>query len=79
MKSRLPKRQPGAPEFAAFLVHCCDALDKMIPVLRTLFLVAGVVASGLGAGIVADFLFVTGLVFQFAIWFEQWWVGSRCP
>jgi hypothetical protein len=28
-------------------------------------------------GTSADFLFVTGLLFQFAIWFESWWTMLR--
>jgi hypothetical protein len=52
-------------------------LDRCIPILRTLFLVSGVLAAALKAGRMADFLFATGLLFQFAMWFDYWWVTKR--
>ena len=74
MKFRIPKRHPGTTDFTAFLIHCCDALDRSLPALRTLFLIAGVIAAALRTGLLADFLFVTGLLLQFSIWFENWWL-----
>lgn len=77
MKLRLPKRQPGTPGTEAFLVQFCDALDRSIPGLRTLFIVAALVAAAAHAGKVADFLLVIGLLFHFSIWFESWWITKR--
>lgn len=71
MKSRIPKRQSGASDFATFLDHCCDTLDSSIPTLRTLFLAAGLIAALLRTGPLADLLFVTGLLLQLSIWFES--------
>lgn len=76
MKLRLPKRQAGISG-AALLVHCCKALDSSIPFLRTAFLIAGVVAAGLRLGHAADFLFVTGLLLQLSMWFENWWLKRQ--
>lgn len=72
MKPRLPKHQRGMPGAEAFLGQCCEALDRSIPGLRTIFMIAGLVAAAAHADKAADFLFVTGLLFQFAIWFDQW-------
>lgn len=77
MKLRQPKRQPGLPGAEAFLVQVCDALDRSIPGLRTAFILAGLVAAAAHAGKAADFLFVTGLLLQFAIWFESWLTKKR--
>jgi hypothetical protein len=74
MKSRIPKRQLGTFDFATFLAHCCETIDSSIPQLRTAFLIAGVFAAGLQTGQLADFLFVTGLLLQFSICFEHWWL-----
>ena len=74
MKFRIPKRHPGTTDFATFLIHCCDALDRSLPALRTFVLVAGVIAAALRTGLLADFLFVTGLLLQLSIWFENWWL-----
>jgi hypothetical protein len=52
-------------------------LDRCIPALRTVFLALGVLAAALNGGRIADFLFATGLLFQFAIWFDYWWVTTR--
>ena len=76
MKLRLPKRQAGMSG-EALLVHCCKTLDSSMPLLRTAFLVAGVLAAGLQLGRAADFLFVTGMVLQLSIWFESWWLKRR--
>jgi hypothetical protein len=75
MKLRLPKRQTGKPE--AVLMLCCAALDRSIPVLRTVFIVAGLIVAAVRGGRLADFLFVTGLLFHFSISFEQWWITKR--
>jgi hypothetical protein len=77
MKLRIPKRQPGMPSAEAFLTQFCTALDQGIPSLRTALLVAGVVAAALRAGESADYLFITGLLFHWAIWFENWWGSAR--
>jgi hypothetical protein len=77
MKLRIPKRQPGTLGAEAALVQLCDMLDRCIPGLRTVFLVVGVFAAALKMGTIADFLFVTGLLFQFAMWFEHWWVTQQ--
>jgi len=52
-------------------------LDRCIPILRTVFLIAGVLAAALKVGRTADFLFATGLLFQFAMWFNDWWIRTR--
>ena len=77
MKLRIPKRQPGTPGAEAALVHLCEMLDRSIPGLRTMFLVAGVLAAAFQLGSMADFLFVTGLLFQLVIWFEHWWTTQQ--
>lgn len=77
MKLRIPKRQPGTPGAEAALVHVCEMLDRCIPILRTVFLIAGVLAAALKVGRTADFLFATGLLFQFAMWFNDWWIRTR--
>ena len=77
MKLRIPKRQPGTPGAEAALVHLCEMLDRSIPGLRTMFLVAGVLAAAFQQGSMADFLFVTGLLFQLVIWFEHWWTTQQ--
>lgn len=74
MKSRIPKRHPETTDFTTLLIHCCETLDASLPALRTAFLIAGVIAAGLRTGLLADFLFVTGLLLQFSIWFESWWL-----
>ncbi|MGI4842044.1 MAG: hypothetical protein ACRYF7_01895 [Janthinobacterium lividum] len=75
MKFRIPKREAGMSG-EAFLISCCKTLDSSLPAMRTAFLVAGVIAAGLHLGRVGDFLFVTGLLLHFSIWFENWW-GQR--
>lgn len=76
MKSRIAKRQTELSGFAGMLAHWCGRFDASIPYLRTLFLLAGLAAAALRTGTLADFLFVTGLVLQFSIWFENWWLGQ---
>jgi hypothetical protein len=61
----------------ALLVHFCASLDRSLPTLRTFFIVAGVIAAAARTGICSDILFVTGLLLQFAIWFEHWWMQKR--
>lgn len=75
MKLRLPKRQAERPE--TVLAHYCEALDRSIPVLRTAFIVAGLVVAAVRGGRLADFLFVTGMLFHLAISFEHWWITKR--
>jgi hypothetical protein len=48
-----------------------------VPGWRFAFLIAGLIAAAMRMGTSADFLFVTGLLFQFAIWFESWWTMLR--
>lgn len=76
MKLRLPKRQAGVSGMA-LLTTCCKTIDNSIPALRTAFLILGVIAAALRLGSVGDFLFVTGLLLQFSIWFENWWLARR--
>jgi hypothetical protein len=49
------------------------ALDKSVPVLRTVFLIVGIVTAGFGAGRLSDYVFAAGLLLHFTIWFERWW------
>jgi hypothetical protein len=77
MKLRIPKRLPRTPSAEAALVHLCEVLDRCIPGLRTIFLFVGVLAAAFKLGTIADFLFVTGLLFQFGMWFEQWWATHQ--
>jgi hypothetical protein len=77
MKMRIRKRHPETLTAEAALVRFCAVLDSTIPTLRTAFLVLGLVAAALQTGQFADYLFVTGLLFHFAIWFEGWWGEVR--
>lgn len=77
MRLRLLKRQSGTPGTEAFLAQCCEALDRSIPGLRTVLMVAGLIAAATRGGRTADFLFVTGLLFHLAISFEHWWIAKR--
>jgi len=77
MKLRLPKRHSVANGADAFLVHLCHSLDSSIPHLRTFFILTGLAAAAARTGTISDFLFVTGLLFQLAIWFQQWWIRQR--
>ena len=78
MKLRMPKRplQNPTPVITA-VVHCCERLDHTLPLLRTLLLIAGLLAAALQAGMVADYLFGGGLLLHWAIWFQRWWLGNR--
>jgi hypothetical protein len=75
MKLRLPKREAGRSE--SVFAHYCEAVDRSIPVLRTAFIVAGLIVAAVRGGRLADFLFVTGLLFHFSISFEHWWITKR--
>lgn len=77
MKSRLPKRQAGISDGEALLIQYCRTLDSSMPLLRSGFIIAGVLAAGLQLGRSADFLFGTGLVLHLSIWFESWWLKRR--
>ena len=77
MKRRPAQRQPGAAQPGACLARACEALDRGIPALRTVLIIAGLVALAAHAGKSADFLFVAGLMLHLAIWFEQWWMTPR--
>lgn len=77
MTPKRSNRQSGAARAGAFLGHLSERLDRCIPRLRTLFLVAGVLGAATHVGRPADFLFATGLLFQCAIWFEQWGTAQR--
>jgi hypothetical protein len=74
---RLPKRQSGTSGAEAFIAQCSDALDRSIPGLRTTLMIAGIAAAAARTGELADFLFVTGLLFHCAISFEHWWKTKR--
>jgi hypothetical protein len=76
MKLRLPKRHSAA-NVETMLVHVCESVDRSITILRTFFLLAGVIAAAARTGILSDYLFVTGLLLQFAIWFQHWWIQKR--
>ena len=78
MKSRMPKR-PLADSSPAIVVvsHYCERIDRAVPHLRTLFLVAGVLAAALQTGMVADYLFGAGLLLHWAIWFQRWWTNAE--
>lgn len=77
MKLRMPKRplQNPDPTIAA-LTQYCDRIDRAVPHLRTLFLVAGLLAAALQAGMIADYLFGAGLLLHWAIWFQRWWTNA---
>lgn len=75
MKLRLPKRESGHPE--SVRMHYCEAIDRSIPVLRTALIVAGLILAAVRGGRLADFLFVTGLLFHLSISFEHWWITKR--
>lgn len=77
MRLRLPKRRPGTPGTEDFLAQCCGAFDRSVPTLRTGLIIAGLVAAAARTGQIADFLFVTGLLFHLAISFERWWIIKR--
>jgi len=76
MKLRLPKRH-STDNVETMLVHACEAIDRSITTLRTFFLIAGVIAAAARTGLLSDFLFVTGLLLQCAIWFQHWWIEKR--
>jgi hypothetical protein len=75
MRLRLPKREAGRTANAH--AYFCEAIDHSIPVLRTALMVAGLVVAATRGGRLGDFLFVTGLLFHFAISFEHWWITKR--
>jgi len=77
MKLRLPKRQPDTPGVEAVLVQFCGALDRSIPVFRTMFIIAGLLAAAFHIAPSGDFLFVTGMLFQLSMWFQHWWIAKR--
>ena len=76
MKLRLPKRHSAA-NVETVLVHACESIDRSITILRTFFLLAGVIAAAARTGTLSDYLFVTGLLLHFAIWFQHWWIQKR--
>ncbi|MGJ7914638.1 hypothetical protein ACI48D_04055 [Massilia sp. LXY-6] len=45
--------------------------------MRTMLIVSGLIVAAVRGGRLADFLFVTGLLFHFAISFEHWWIKKR--
>ena len=71
MTNKRPKRETSKPGMAALPAGLCEALDRSIPGLRTVLMIAGLVAAATQVGKAADYLFVTGLLFQLAIWFEN--------
>jgi hypothetical protein len=38
---------------------------------------AGIAAAALNVDTSADYLFAAGLLLQFTIWFENWWLALR--
>ena len=77
MKIRMPKRPlSGSSPAVATLSHFCERLDRTVPQLRTLLLIAGVLAAALQKGTVADYLFGAGLLLHWAIWFQRWWTNA---
>lgn len=77
MKLRMPKRPLQAPTSAVTAVaHCCERVDRTIPLLRSLLLIAGVLAAALRCGALADYLFGAGLLLHWAIWFQRWWTSA---
>jgi hypothetical protein len=60
----------------AVVAHWCEKIDGAIPLLRTLLLIAGLLAAALRAGVMADYLFGGGLLLHWAIWFQRWWRRS---
>lgn len=75
MKPRPQKRQTGGSE--SILAQCCEAVDRSIPVLRTVFILAGLALAAVRGGRLADYLFATGLLLHFSISFEHWWKTKR--
>lgn len=77
MKLRMPKRplQDAAPAVVA-VSHYCERADRAMPLLRTILLVAGVLAAALKVGTAADYLFGAGLLCHWAIWFQRWWTSA---
>ena len=75
MKMRLPRRHHGVSNGKATLVQWSNALDRSMPGLRTLFLLAGLAAAAAHVNEPADYLLVIGLTFQCSIWFEAWWMA----
>lgn len=65
----------GQPSLSAS--NCMNTLDKSIPTLRTVLIVAGVAAAALNVGQTSDYLFAAGLLLHFSIWFEEWWRAAR--
>ena len=57
--------------------NCMNTLDKSMPILRTIFLIAGLAAAALNVGPTSDYLFAAGLLLHFSIWFEGWWRTAR--
>lgn len=57
--------------------NCIHALDKSIPMLRTILIVGGVAAAALKVDRTSDYLFAAGLLLHFSIWFEGWWRTPR--
>jgi hypothetical protein len=77
MKRIRSKLQPDLGRKDTFLAQLCSALDRSVPGLRTVFLIAGLVAAAAHSGPPADFLFAAGLLFHIAIWFEHWCITER--
>jgi len=77
MKLRIPKRPLHDPSpVITALVHYCECIDRSLPHLRTFLIVAGLVASLLRTGALADYLFGAGLLMHGAIWFQGWWTKA---
>ncbi|GAB3415115.1 hypothetical protein GCM10027318_31640 [Massilia agilis] len=66
---------PGRPSSAG--LSCISSLDRSIPTLRTVLIIAGIVGAALDVDVTADYLFAAGLLLHFTIWFEDWWRAAR--
>jgi len=74
MKLKMPKHSQhlAAPLLGA-VSECCERFDRRLPVLRTALLCAGLLAAAFQIRTAADYLFGTGLLLHWAIWFQTWW------
>lgn len=78
MKLRLPKRPLHNPTPAiTAAAQFCERIDRALPLLRTVLLIAGLLAAALRAGTVADYLFCSGLLLHWTLWFQRWWIGAK--
>lgn len=62
---------------SAFVLGCIRSLDRSLPAFRTILLATGIVGAALDVDLVADYMFATGLLVHFTIWFEGWWMARH--